>query len=123
MQLVKRSDWIEWLDALDLGALVAVEPPSPVSLASVFRFVLADYDPFDDIIEVRLSSEHALRRVLISDPMAIRVDGVDDAIEWVSIEGRCEQLVMARYRPSLEFTITLLTPSGFPVDRPDLLHR
>jgi hypothetical protein len=81
------------------------------------------YDPFDNIIEVRLSTEHALHRVLISDPVAIRVDGVDDTIEWVSIEGRGERLVMARYRPSLEFTITLLPPSGFAVDRPHLLHR
>lgn len=123
MQLVKRSDWIEWLDSLNLGALVVVDPISPASQVSVFRFVLADYDPFDDIIEVRLGSEHALHRVLIADPMTIRVDGVGEATEWVSIDGRSERLVMARYRPSLEFRITLLPPSGFAVDRPHLLHR
>ena len=73
MERIARSEWFETLDELGFGASVLVgTDESPTE--GPYRFVEADYAPFDDVVEIRLESAHGPMRILIDHPVEVRVD-------------------------------------------------
>ncbi len=86
MQPVPRHDWIEFLDALDIDGDVRVshnelKPPT----GEGWKLRSADFDPFDQLIEIVLGNHQVSVRVLLEDPRSIAFDGTERAPRCVRI--------------------------------------
>jgi hypothetical protein len=78
MRRVDRTEWMEWLDALAIpGAVEILGARSGAH--DPLTFLGADFDPFDDTIEIVLGEGSARLRILLDAPREIWVDGGDDA--------------------------------------------
>jgi hypothetical protein len=73
MNRVGRRDWIEWLDALKPST--AVDLPTARGADRRWRFKRADYDPFEDVVEIVLEDDVGSLRVLLDAPHAIEYAG------------------------------------------------
>ncbi|MGF1666723.1 MAG: hypothetical protein ACFCVC_10680 [Acidimicrobiia bacterium] len=97
MRRIPRSEWIEWLDSLALSSKVAVvsdEDHRPANGGWTFRS--ADYDPFDDVVEIVLDDERGRLRVLLESPSEILAVGADSDPEHITILSADGPLVIAR---------------------------
>ncbi len=97
MRRIPRSEWIEWLDALTLSSKVAVvsdEDHQPANGGWNLRS--ADYDPFDDVVEIVLDDERGRLRVLLESPSEILAVGPDGDPEHITILSADGPLVITR---------------------------
>jgi hypothetical protein len=97
MRRIPRCDWIEWLDALAPSTKVAIvsdEDHRPANGGWTFRS--ADYDPFDDVLEVVLDDERGHLRVLLESPSEILSVGPDCDPEHITILSADGPLVITR---------------------------
>ena len=97
MRRIPRCDWIEWLDALVLSTKVAIvsdEDHRPTEGGWTFRS--ADYDPFDDVLEIVLDDERGRLRVLLESPSEILSVGPDCDPEHITILSADGPLVITR---------------------------
>lgn len=91
MRRIPRSEWIEWLDGLQITGKVAVvsdDHAEPRDGGWVFRS--ADYDPFDDVVEIVLDDDRGRLRVLVESPseiLAVGTDGNPDHITILAPDG------------------------------------
>jgi hypothetical protein len=124
MHKVIRSHWIEWLDGLRIDGAVELSQDPQGRPAGVFEFLGADFSPFEDIMELSLRvASGELRRVLIDHPSGIWIERSLPAPEWLLIESRSGQTVLARHRPVLHFRVGPPARSVLAIDRPHLLDR
>jgi hypothetical protein len=98
MRRVNRTDWMEWLDALAISG--SVEIAGARECDGPMTFLAADFDPFDDTIEILLSESGARTRILLDSPREIWVDGSDDTPDRVLI-GCVDQNFEMRRRSSV----------------------
>jgi hypothetical protein len=82
MQAVPRHDWIEFLDALEiegevtLASFLFARPDDvPRRVGNQWTVRLADFDPFDHVIEVILDNHEVSVRLLIDDPKTVTYEG------------------------------------------------
>jgi hypothetical protein len=97
MRRIPRSQWIEWLDSLAPSTKVAVvsdEDHRPANGGWTFRS--ADYDPFDDVVEIVLDDERGRLRVLLESPSEILAVGPDGDPEHITILSADGPLVITR---------------------------
>jgi hypothetical protein len=97
MRRIPRSEWIEWLDSLAITSKVAVvadEDHRPANGGWTFRS--ADYDPFDDVVEIVLDDERGHLRVLLESPSEILAVGPDCDPEHITILSADGPLVITR---------------------------
>lgn len=94
MRRIPRCDWIEWLDALSPRTKVAIVSDEDHRLATGgWTFRSADYDPFDDVVEIVLDDDGGRLRVLVESPTEILAIGTDcnpDHITILARDGRLE---------------------------------
>jgi hypothetical protein len=86
MRRIPRTQWIEWLDGLHISGKVAVvsdDHAEPTDGAWSFRS--ADYDPFDDVVEIVLDDDRGRLRVLVESPSEILAVGTDCNPDHVTI--------------------------------------
>lgn len=75
MRRVPRSEWMEWLDSLSMAGPVQVLPLEIGASESHHRFCGADYDPFDDVVEIGLADDVGPLRLLLDRPSEILISG------------------------------------------------
>lgn len=123
MHRVSRSDWIEWLDGLRIQGPIEVSQHPQGRHTGVFRFLGADFAPFEDIIELRLGDAAGAHRVLIDHPSGIWIERHEQIPDWLLIDSQRGHIVIARHRPVLHFRVSAPALSPLAVDRPHLLDR
>ena len=97
MRRIPRSEWIEWLDGLHISGPVAIvsdDRAGPGNGGWIFRS--ADYDPFEDVLEIVLDDDQGRLRVLLESPSEILAVGTDANPEHVTIIAPDGPLVITR---------------------------
>lgn len=102
MRRIDRIDWMGWFEALTFEGPVELVPSRRTTVS--WRLDRADYDPFDDVIELVLSDDLATFRLLIDGPSEILAVGTSSAIEHVTIIAEDGPLVVRSRRSGVRPT-------------------
>lgn len=94
MRRLSRSEWIERLQGLSPGASVEVRHPA-LSGDATWRLRSAEFAPFEDVVEVVLSGEGGVVRVLIDQPLEIWADDGDGGVRSLEIRSNDASVVVA----------------------------
>lgn len=95
MRRLNRSEWVERLQGLSMGAVVEVHHPA-LTATSGWRLSSAEFAPFEDVIEVVLTGDGGLVRVLIDQPLEIWADDADGGVGSLEIRSKDASVVVAR---------------------------
>jgi hypothetical protein len=111
MRRIPRDEWIEWLDGLVIsGEVWVVSDDQPRSDTAGWTFRSADFDPFDDVVEIILDDDRGRVRILLESPSEILAVGNDtnpDHLTFIAPDG---PLVITRSPAPVERPVRLSVP-------------
>lgn len=97
MRRIPRHEWMEWLDGLDMSeAVVIVSHDGIGGDDRDWRLCSADFDPFENVIEIVLADSERRVRMLVEAPTEILAAGPDRDPSHIKILASDGALVLKR---------------------------